>query len=332
VVVDNERRMDIMRNHTATHLLHAQLHRIIGEHARQAGSLVAPDRLRFDFTHHEAITPDDLMQIEAGVNKAILEDHPLAVKTKSLNEAMSEGATALFGEKYGEEVRTVTIVADKPISYELCGGTHVENTGAIGTFLILSEGSAAAGVRRIEAVTGKAAYDVIRERNTVLRKATRLLNVGPEELSSKITLILDTESDLKEQVISLQQKQSHAEFKGKLDSIKVVKGVPVLVTPVTEASMDSLRIMTDTFRDKYSSGIIAVGTVNQGKPTVICAVTEDLIQKYGINAGELVRTAAVTIEGSGGGRPNLAQAGGKNPGKLDEALGVILGLIETKLA
>ena len=332
VVVDNERRMDIMRNHTATHLLHAQLHKIIGEHARQAGSLVAPDRLRFDFTHHEAITPDTLMQIEAGVNKAILEDHPLAIKTKSLNEAMSEGATALFGEKYGEEVRTVTIVAEKPLSYELCGGTHVENTGAIGTFLILSEGSAAAGVRRIEAVTGKAAYDVIRERNSVLRKATRLLNVGPEELSSKITLILDAESDLKEQVISLQQKQSHTEFKGKLDSIKVVKGIPVLVTSVTEASMDSLRLMTDTFRDKYSSGIIAVGTVNQGKPTIICAVTEDLIQKYGINAGELVRTAAVTIEGSGGGRPNLAQAGGKNPGKLDEALGVILGLIETKLA
>jgi alanyl-tRNA synthetase len=329
--VDKERRVDIMRNHTATHLLHAQLHKIIGEHARQAGSLVAPDRLRFDFTHHEAIMPDTLMQIEAGVNKAILEDHPLAIKTKSLNDAMAEGATALFGEKYGEEVRTVTIMADKPLSYELCGGTHVENTGAIGTFLILSEGSAAAGVRRIEAVTGKAAYDVIRERNAVLRKATRLLNVGLEELSSKITLLLDTESDLNNQVISLQQRQSLADFKGKLESIKVVQGIPVLVTSVTEASMDSLRQMTDAFREKYPSGIIAVGTVNQGKPSIICAVTDDLIQKYGINAGELVRTAAVTMEGSGGGRPNMAQAGGKNPGKLAEALDVIIGLIETKL-
>lgn len=331
IVVDKERRMDIMRNHTATHLLHAQLHKIIGEHARQAGSLVAPDRLRFDFTHHEAIMTDTLMQIEAGVNKAILEDHPLAIKTKNLNDAMAEGATALFGEKYGEEVRTVTIMADKPISYELCGGTHVENTGAIGTFLILSEGSAAAGVRRIEAVTGKAAYDVIRERNAVLRKATRLLNVGLEEMSSKITLLLDTESDLKNQVISLQQRQSHADFKGKLESIKVVQGIPVLVTSVIEASMDSLRQMTDAFREKYSSGIIAVGTVNQGKPSIICAVTDDLIQKYGINAGELVRTAAVTMEGSGGGRPNMAQAGGKNPSKLAEALDVIIGLIETKL-
>lgn len=331
VVVDQNRRMDIMRNHTATHLLHAQLHKIIGEHARQAGSLVAPDRLRFDLTHHEAITPDLLMQIEAGVNKAILEDHPLAIKTKSLNEAMAEGATALFGEKYGEEVRTVTIDAEKPISYELCGGTHVENTGAIGTFLIISEGSAAAGVRRIEAVTGKAAYEVIRERNMALRKASRLLNVGLDELTSKIITILDTESDLKEQVISLQGKQSQAEFKSKMDSTNMVNGIPVLVTSVTEASMDSLRQMTDTFRGKFASGIIAVGTVNQEKPAIICAVTEDLIQKYGINAGELVRTAAVTMEGSGGGRPNLAQAGGKNPGKLEEALGVILGLIETKI-
>jgi alanyl-tRNA synthetase len=307
------------------------LHKIIGEHARQAGSLVAPDRLRFDLTHHEAITPDLLMQIEAGVNKAILEDHPLAIKTKSLNEARADGATALFGEKYGEEVRTVTIDAEKPISYELCGGTHVENTGAIGTFLIISEGSAAAGVRRIEAVTGKAAYEVIRERTMVLRKASRLLNVGLDDLTSKITTILDTESDLKEQVISLQGKQSQAEFKGKLDSAMMVSGIPVLVTSVTEASMDSLRQMADTFREKYTSGIIAVGTVNQEKPAIICAVTEDLIQKYGINAGELVRTAAVTMDGSGGGRPNLAQAGGKTPGKLAEALGVILGLIETKI-
>lgn len=331
VVVDNDRRTDIMRNHTATHLLHSQLHKLIGEHARQAGSLVAPDRLRFDFTHHEAITPDALMQIEAGVNKAILEDYPLAIRTKSLNEAIADGATALFGEKYGEEVRTVTIVAEKPISYELCGGTHVENTGAIGTFLIISEGSAAAGVRRIEAVTGKAAYEVIRERSTILRKASRLLNVGLEDMATKITQVLDSESDLKAQVISLQQKQSHAEFKGKLDSVEMVNGIPVLVTSVTEASLDSLRQMTDTFRDKFSSGIIAVGTVNEGKPAIICAVTEDLIKQHGINAGELVRTAAITMEGSGGGRPNLAQAGGKNPSKLKESLGVILGLIEAKL-
>jgi alanyl-tRNA synthetase len=331
VVVDRERRMDIMRNHTATHLLHAQLHKVIGEHARQAGSLVAPDRLRFDFTHHQAITQEVLVQIETGVNKAILEDHQLAIRTKSLDEAISEGAMALFGEKYGEVVRTVTIDADSPISYELCGGTHVENTGAIGTFLVISEGSAAAGVRRIEAVTGTAAYEVIRERFAVLRKASRLLNVGLEELPGRITQLQDNESDLKQQVVMLQQKQSLVEFKSKMDSVKSVKGTPVLVATVTDASMDSLRQMTDLYREKYSSGIIALGTVNMGRPAIICAVTEDLIQKKGINAGELVRTAAVEIEGSGGGRPNLAQAGGKNPGKVNEALAVILGLIEEEL-
>ena len=172
VIVDRERRLDIMRNHTATHLLHAQLHKVIGDHARQAGSLVAPDRLRFDFTHHEAIPQDKLMQIEAGVNKEILEDHKLSVVTKNLDQAIAEGAMALFGEKYGEIVRTITIDPESPISYELCGGTHVDNTGIIGTFLIISEGSAAAGVRRIEAVTGRAAYDVIKERNTILRKSS----------------------------------------------------------------------------------------------------------------------------------------------------------------
>jgi alanyl-tRNA synthetase len=153
--VDRERRMDIMRNHTATHLLHAQLHKVLGEHARQSGSLVAPDRLRFDFNHPEAVTQEQLELIESGVNREILASHPLAVKEKSLQEAMAEGAIALFGEKYGEKVRTITIDAEQPISYELCGGTHVENTGEIGTFIILSEGSAAAGIRRIEAVTGR---------------------------------------------------------------------------------------------------------------------------------------------------------------------------------
>lgn len=331
VVVDRSRRLDIMRNHTATHLLHAQLHRIIGEHARQAGSLVAPDRLRFDFTHHEAIPQDKLSQIEAGVNKDILEDHRLSVKTRNLHDAIAEGAMALFGEKYGENVRTITIDPEHPISYELCGGTHVENTGIIGTFLILSEGSAAAGVRRIEAVTGRAAYEVIKERNALLKKSARLINSGIDELPSKIVLLLDAESDLKEKVSSIQQKVSITEFSSKLSELKMVKEIPVLVTKVTETSIDNLRQMTDMFREKYSSGIVAIGTVYQEKPSIICAITDDLIQKFGLNAGEIVRASAAAIEGSGGGRPNLAQAGGKNPAKIDVALEIIRKKIEEKL-
>jgi alanyl-tRNA synthetase len=331
VVVDRERRMDIMRNHTATHLLHAQLHKVIGEHARQAGSLVAPDRLRFDFTHHEAIPQDKLMQIEAGVNQAILEDHPLSVKTKKLDEAIAEGAMALFGEKYGENVRTITIDADAPISYELCGGTHVENTGIIGTFLVLSEGSAAAGIRRIEAVTGRGAYEVIRERNGILRKSSRLLNTGVEDVPNKIVALMDGEADLKEKLAALQQKSSQSEFTGKLAQVKLVKDVPVLVTLVGETSVDGLRQLTDVFRNKYPSGVVALATINQGKPAIICAVTEDLIQKHGLNAGEIVRSAAGIIEGSGGGRPNLAQAGGKDASRINEALEKILQTIEAKL-
>lgn len=331
VVVDRERRIDIMRNHTATHLLHAQLHKVIGEHARQAGSLVAPDRLRFDFTHHEAIPQDKLMQIEAGVNQAILEDHPLSVKTKKLDEAIAEGAMALFGEKYGENVRTITIDADAPISYELCGGTHVENTGIIGTFLILSEGSAAAGIRRIEAVTGRGAYEVIRERNGILRKSSRLLNTGVEDVPNKIVALMDGEADLKEKLAALQQKSSQSEFTGKLAQVKLVKDVPVLVTLVGETSVDGLRQLTDVFRNKYPSGVVALATINQGKPAIICAVTEDLIQKHGLNAGEIVRSAAGIIEGSGGGRPNLAQAGGKDASRINEALEKILQTIEAKL-
>ncbi len=331
IIIDHERRMDIMRNHTATHLLHAQLQKIIGEHARQAGSLVAPDRLRFDFTHHEAISQDKLMQIEAGVNKAILEDHHLLIKTKSLVEAMAEGAMALFGEKYGDRVRTITIDPLNPISYELCGGTHVENTGIIGSFLILSEGSAAAGVRRIEAVTGRAAYEVIRERNAILRRFSRLLNIGMEDLPTKIISMMDNESDLREKVSLMQQKSSLAEFMAKLTQVKMVKGTPVLVTSVSETTIESLRQMTDVFRNKYTSGIVALGTVNEGKPSIICAITDDLIQKFGINAGEVVRSVASVIEGSGGGRPNLAQAGGKDSTKIEDALGLISKIIEGKL-
>ncbi len=331
VAVDRERRLDIMRNHTATHLLHAQLHKIIGDHARQAGSLVAPDRLRFDFTHHEAIPLDKLSQIEAGVNKEILEDHRLAINTRTLQDAIAEGAMALFGEKYGEIVRTITIDPEKPISFELCGGTHVENTGIIGTFLILSEGSAAAGVRRIEAVTGKAAYEVIRERNAILRKSSRLFNSGIDDLPNKIVALMDTESDLREKISSIQEKSSLSEFMTKLTQVKVLKETPVLVTLVNEVSIENLRQMTDVFRSKFSSGIVALGTVNQEKPSIICAVTDDLIQKYGFNAGELVRFAAAVIEGSGGGRPNLAQAGGKNPAKIEEALALISKKIEEKI-
>jgi len=330
ILVDHKRRMDIMRNHTATHLLHAELHKVIGEHARQAGSLVAPDRLRFDFTHHEAIPTEKLDQIEAGVNQAILTEHDLSIKSKTLKEAMDEGAMALFGEKYGEVVRTVTIDAENPVSYELCGGTHVENTGDIGTFLILSEGSVAAGVRRIEAVTGREAYEIIQERTKALRKSAKLLATSLEEVPGKINALIDSNADLRQELTNARQQIVKTEFNEQLASTKFVKNVPVLACILKDADNDTLRLMTDTFRTKYQTGVVALGSVVDDKPTIICAVTEDLT-KRGLNAGDIVKTVAGIMGGSGGGRPVLAQAGGKDPSKLAQALDGVIPFVESKL-
>ncbi|MEL7592156.1 MAG: alanine--tRNA ligase [Anaerolineaceae bacterium] len=331
LAVDRERRMDIMRNHTATHLLHAELHKVLGEHARQSGSLVAPDRLRFDFTHPEGVTAEQLERIESGVNKEILASHPLAVKEKSLQEAMAEGAMALFGEKYGEKVRTITIDEEHPISYELCGGTHVDNTGEIGTFIILSEGSAAAGIRRIEAVTGRGAYEVIRSRNRILHRAARLTNSSIEEVVAKINGLQDEVEALRQQVSRVRQEWVKTEFEQKLENIPLVAGVPVLSVLLKGADVDSLRLMTDIFRQKNPSGVVAIGSVINDKPMIIVAVTEDLV-KRGLNAGELVRQAAALVGGSGGGRPVLAQAGGRDADKLPEALASIVELVRQKLS
>lgn len=329
-VVDKTRRMDIMRNHTATHLLHAQLHKVLGEHARQAGSLVAPDRLRFDFTHPEAITQEQLDAIERGVNEDILASHNLVIKVKSRQVAMEEGAMALFGEKYGENVRTVTIDAEHPISYELCGGTHVSNTGDIGTFLILSEGSAAAGIRRIEAVTGHGAYEVIQNRNKTLRRAARLISAPVEEIPEKINNLLDDYESLRTELGKVRQEWVKKEFLDKLSEKTLISNIPVIAVELKGADLDTLRQMADLFREKNPTGVVVLGSVINDKPMIITAVTEDLV-KRGINAGELVRHAAALIGGSGGGRPVLAQAGGKDAARLPEALASIVDLLKEKI-
>jgi len=324
------RRFDTMRNHTATHLLHAQLHKHLGDHARQAGSLVAPDRLRFDFNHPEAIPADVLDAIEYDVNQDILANHKLRIIEKSLQQAMDEGAMALFGEKYGETVRTVTVDPDEPISYELCGGTHVAQTGDIGTFIIISEGSAAAGIRRIEAVTGHRAYEIIRERNKALKKTAHVLNASLEDVPAKVLGLQDSLEDARKEISKLRQAGAADEFNQKLASVPMVNGVPVLTAVLKNADVDTLRQMCDLFRQKYPSGVVALGSVSNDKPMIICAVTDDLV-KRGLNAGEIVKTAAAVMGGSGGGRPNLAQAGGKDADKLNEAIDQVLPLVQKKL-
>jgi alanyl-tRNA synthetase len=328
--VDTKRRNAIMRNHTATHLLHAMLHQVLGEHARQAGSLVAPDRLRFDFTHPEAVTSAQLEEIEAGVNERILQNHHLNMQSKDLSQAISEGATALFGEKYGEIVRTISIGGDARFSYELCGGTHVDETGDIGLFLITSEGSAAAGIRRIEAVTGKAAYELVQRRFAALKQTASLFNSALDDVPAKAQAILDDLEQTRKTALQARQQLVAAEFNRSLEQVQMVADVPVMTALLAGADVDTLRQMTDRFRGKYPSGMVALASEVDGKPVIIVAVTDDLV-KRGLNAGELVREIAQVVGGGGGGRPNLAQAGGKDTSKLPEALQKVLPYVKAKL-
>lgn len=316
---DIQRRHDIMRNHTATHLLHAELHRVLGEHARQAGSLVAPDRLRFDFTHPEAVKPEQLAEIEAGVNRAIFENHKLNISQKPLKQAMSEGAMALFGEKYGEMVRTISIGDQNVFSYELCGGTHVEETGDVGIFLITSESSAAAGIRRIEAVTGRGAYEMIRKRFDTLTKSADLMKASIDELPQRIIELQDEADETRKKLERFSRDAILHDFNQRLLKVDLIEGIPVMATDISNADMDSLRLLADKFREKNPSGTVVLGTVQDGRPMIIAAITDDLV-KRGLNAGELVREIAPLIGGSGGGRPNMAQAGGKDPSGLESAL------------
>jgi alanyl-tRNA synthetase len=330
VRVDAQRRRDIMRNHTATHLLHAELRSVLGEHARQAGSLVAPDRLRFDFTHAEALTPEQLERIEAGVNRAILGDYHLQVNYKPLQQAMTEGAMALFGEKYGETVRTISIGAPESFSFELCGGTHVEETADIGLFLITSEGSAAAGIRRIEAVTGRGAYELVQRRFRTLKTAASLLGSPPDELPVRINGLLAELEAARKNLASQRRALAVAEFASLLENAPRIKEVPVLAAAVSGADADTLRELADRFRQRYSSGVAVLASAQDGRPVVIAAVTEDLVQR-GLHAGELVKYVAAPLGGGGGGRPMLAQAGGKDASKLDEALASVARWVEERL-
>jgi len=328
--VDVARRQDIRRNHTATHLLHAELHKVIGKHALQAGSMVSPDRLRFDFNHPEAVTPEQLEKIEAGVNYNILNDYKLEIKERSLQEAMSDGATALFGEKYGEIVRTVIIGGDDRISFELCGGTHVDETGDIGLFLITSEGSAAAGIRRIEAVTGRAAYALVQQRTKLLKQSAALMQTSQEELPKKIEQVLIDSSEQAKQMAAYKVQVAGTEFQKRITGLPLIGGSAVYSSLIPGVDLETLRSLTDLFKANYSSGVAILATVIDDKPSIVVSSSDNLV-KSGLNAGEIARAAALIVGGNGGGRPNLAQAGGKDATRLAEALEIAENLVKSKL-
>jgi len=317
--VDRDRRIQIMRNHTATHLLHSALQDILGRHARQAGSLVAPDHLRFDFNHPEPMTREELLTVEARVNQAILTNFQLRIAQKPLDEAIKEGAMALFGEKYEGVVRTISIGEEDVLSYELCGGTHVDETGDIGLFLITYEGSIAAGIRRIEAVTGWQAYQVARERMNLLDQVNVKLETSPTEILTKIEQLTQSLASAEKEIDRLRKKLVADEFDQNLDKVEQIEGIPVLKAILPNANIDALREMSDKFRQQYPSGVAVLASEQNGKPILIATITDDLV-KRGLNAVELVQKVAQIVGGGGGGRPTLAQAGGKDASKLHEAL------------
>jgi len=332
--VDAPRRHDIMRNHTATHLLHAALRKVLGEHARQAGSLVAPDRLRFDFNHPEAMTAEQLEQVEKDVNQAVAADLRVAPKTRPRQEAIDEGAMALFGEKYGEVVRTITIGdSAHRHSFELCGGTHLDRTSDVGAFIIVSEGSAAAGVRRIEAVTGRGAYDLIARRFKALKQTAGMLASTPEGVPEKVLGLQEELAEVRKRINTLRQEAALQTFEQHLTEVVKVSGlVNLLAIQVPGADAETLRVLADRFRQdpKYGSTVGVFGSLIEDRPLVIAAVDETLV-KRGLHAGRLAKHVASFLGGSGGGKPTLAQAGGRDGSQLAEALKSVKAWVEQNL-
>lgn len=325
--VDADRRQAIRRAHTATHLLHAALRKILGEHVFQAGSVVEPDRLRFDFTHPKPLTPDKLQAIESEINQQILAAHQVEPFETSLQEAKEMGAMALFGEKYGEKVRVIRI--DK-VSLELCGGTHLSNTAEIGLFKVISETSVGANIRRIDAYTGERARQWYEQRWQWLQQAAESLETSPENLTSAI-------AELKERIRELERKLREAEEQRALQQVnellqqaQEVSGVKVVTGFVSGLAPSALRRLADELEIRLRSGVIVLGTVDDGKVVLVSKMTKDVVAKGG-HAGNLLREVAKLTEGSGGGRPDFAQAGGRNPAKLQDALKKVPELVAQQL-
>ncbi len=318
--VNTGRRWDIMRNHTATHLLHRALRQVLGSHIAQAGSLVAPDRLRFDYNYERPITPEQQEEIERLVTEAVLANYPVSSRQERYREALEQGVIALFGEKYGDEVRVLRVgPAESPYSQELCGGTHVSRTGDIGAFLITSESGIGAGIRRIEAVTGRGALAAAQALRAREEQAASLLETIRENVPQRVLRLLEELRAAHKEIDQLNRKLARESFEALLDAVQEINDVPFLAAQVEAPEMDTMREMADWFRDKLGDSIIVLGAVIDGKPRFIAATTKALTRR-GVHAGQLVKQVAQVVGGGGGGRPDMAQAGGQDAEKIEEAL------------
>ena len=325
--VDAERRLDVARNHTATHLLHAALRDALGSHVRQAGSLVAPDRLRFDFTHISGVGREELSEIERRVNEAVRADHALVKSEASHRDATAAGALAFFGDRYGERVRVVRIgEEDAPVSFEVCGGTHLERAGQIGLFRVIGESSVGAGVRRIEAVTGRGADEWINGRLSRLEEAAALLRAAPAELPQRIEALLAQVEEARRASRTDQRESARQEAEAILAQARDIGGASVIAARSGAADAAALREMGDRVRDKIGSGVIVLGALLNDRPSLLAMVTDDLVER-GLSAGVIVDAAAREMGGRGGGQARLAQAGGKDASRLDSALAAVAGVV-----
>ena len=291
---------------------------------------MAPERLRFDFTHGQPLTNDEVAAIEQQANAIVLANYDVNTRVTSHKRALEEGAMALFGEKYGDEVRVVSFGEDDGISMELCGGTHVESTAEIGSFRVVHETSSSAGVRRIEVVTGREAEKLIDERLDVLDHAAALLHTRPDEVGSAVEHLAEQNQALQKELVQLRQKLAQQETQSLLDDVIELGGIKLLATQVDAPDIDTMRQMTDWFRDRLGSSVVVLGALPNGRPMLVAAVTADLVDR-GVHAGNLVRDAAKIMGGGGGGRPNMAQAGGKDAGKLGDALASVASWVEANL-
>ena len=327
------RRLDSSRNHSGTHILHAALRATLGPHVRQAGSLVAPERLRFDFSHVGRLTHDELLAVQSLSNEKVRANLLVSAQETSYADAVRQGALAFFGDRYGDVVRVVKMAEDssEPFSFEVCGGTHVDATGQVGTLLVLGESSIGGGMRRIEAITGRAAESLFVEQSALLESLSRRLQTPVADLESRLDSYMQETDDLRRRLSGMERSLLRAEAESLLQRVADIDGVRIIAGRTSANSADAMREMGDFLRDKLSSCVVTLGGLTEGSPILVTMVTSDLVER-GLNAGSIARDAAKLMGGGGGGRPEMAQAGGRQPEKLDDALAAVAGLVRAALS
>jgi alanyl-tRNA synthetase len=324
--VDEERRRQIAANHTGTHILHAVLRDILGTHVKQAGSLVAPDRLRFDYSHFAPLTAGEIHEIEHRINDVVLRNLPVQTEIMEINQAIANGAIAFFGEKYAQQVRVVSI---PNVSKELCGGTHARMTGDVGLFKIVAESGIAAGVRRIEALTSFGTYNRLEEDEDLIGRLSQILRSSRQDLEKSLHRILDQHRDLERELDDIKRKAAHSQIDAILESQKTVNGVAVISRKIEGVDASTLRELAEQALAKMASGVVVLALGSEGKVTLVCTVSRDRQNK--LHAGNIIKKVAAMVGGSGGGRPDFAQAGGKNVEAVDQALQAVYNIVADAL-